>query len=667
MKNVLRTTTAVLVAWLLACTAYTASAAPAAGVASAAEVPRADLSPAEFEAKVNLDPMRPLTVQHQNTLKTFDTFSRQIITNITGTSRFEGHDPMFLLMDICLRPELYRDKPLIKIRHVPLRKDIALVEGLARDEADRIVHTGLISHDFWFSMPVQDKMRQLQATAMHKADAIARVDGAARAVGQFAGREPSFINVPMVPPPTEGEHADTWLTALEARNNAPWFRAFLTQQGAPLPPTWPGLDDKAVHDLTGAIVLMIDAWTRADADEVNELVEQVAATAPLVRPEAYPSAFKRNAEVTYNRLTKLTMPTAGVYFIAFVMFIMGSRSGWAGLRVWALRLLVVALIAHTGAIGIRWWLVEKSTDSWFYAIPIKNQFESVLFSAWFAGVVGLVLELRRGRGFFGAGACFVGWLSLVAIFGAPYVFGRDIGGEIGQAAGILMSYWLYIHVTTVVASYGLIGMGFLLSIWWLVVYHRQGGQAGLKLTNPRAVSADAARDEGLGGVNVAGAGPAGGAGAVSFGANLARVLFLPVRQQGGEAATVRTAAPTAGADFTADFARSEATAVAEERSFLARLDQCNLVVLQLAFWVLGVGIVFGAIWADMSWGRPWGWDPKETFALITWIVYLVVVHVRIATVHKAWWTAVLSIIGFGVMLFNWIGVNFFLVGLHSYA
>jgi ABC-type transport system involved in cytochrome c biogenesis permease subunit len=100
---------------------------------------------------------------------------------------------------------------------------------------------------------------------------------------------------------------------------------------------------------------------------------------------------------------------------------------------------------------------------------------------------------------------------------------------------------------------------------------------------------------------------------------------------------------------------------------LRTIDACNVVVLQLAFWLLGLGIILGAVWADESWGRPWGWDPKETFALVTWIVYLIVVHVRIAVQNKGWWTAVLSIVGFFVMLFNWVGVNFFLVGLHSYA
>ena len=91
------------------------------------------------------------------------------------------------------------------------------------------------------------------------------------------------------------------------------------------------------------------------------------------------------------------------------------------------------------------------------------------------------------------------------------------------------------------------------------------------------------------------------------------------------------------------------------------------MVLQLAFWILGAGIICGAIWADMSWGRPWGWDPKETFALVTWLVYLIIIHVRLVAKQRALWTAILAFVGFFVMLFNWIGVNFFLVGLHSYA
>jgi ABC-type transport system involved in cytochrome c biogenesis permease subunit len=106
----------------------------------------------------------------------------------------------------------------------------------------------------------------------------------------------------------------------------------------------------------------------------------------------------------------------------------------------------------------------------------------------------------------------------------------------------------------------------------------------------------------------------------------------------------------------------------QRRTMLEGLDAANVVILQLAFWLLGAGIICGAIWADRSWGRPWGWDPKETFALVTWICYLVILHVRVAAPrNKAPLTAALAIVGFGIMMFNWIGVNFFLVGLHSYA
>jgi len=101
---------------------------------------------------------------------------------------------------------------------------------------------------------------------------------------------------------------------------------------------------------------------------------------------------------------------------------------------------------------------------------------------------------------------------------------------------------------------------------------------------------------------------------------------------------------------------------------LIEIDQANRVILQMAFWFLGIGIVTGAVWADYSWGRPWGWDPKETFALVTWLVYLIIVHVRLVVPkRKAETTAWLAIAGFAVMMFNWIGVNYFLAGLHSYA
>jgi len=96
-------------------------------------------------------------------------------------------------------------------------------------------------------------------------------------------------------------------------------------------------------------------------------------------------------------------------------------------------------------------------------------------------------------------------------------------------------------------------------------------------------------------------------------------------------------------------------------------DGATMVLMELAFILLWTGLVMGAIWADHSWGRPWGWDPKEVFALNTFIILALLVHVRIKVKDKGLWTAFLAIAGCAVMLFNWIAINFLIVGLHSYA
>jgi len=105
----------------------------------------------------------------------------------------------------------------------------------------------------------------------------------------------------------------------------------------------------------------------------------------------------------------------------------------------------------------------------------------------------------------------------------------------------------------------------------------------------------------------------------------------------------------------------------EKTALLEALDQSHMILLQMATIALFVGLVLGAIWADYSWGRPWGWDPKEVFALVTWLFYAILIHVRFLVRRRALWTAVLSCAGFAAMQFNWWVVNFYIVGLHSYA
>lgn len=77
-------------------------------------------------------------------------------------------------------------------------------------------------------------------------------------------------------------------------------------------------------------------------------------------------------------------------------------------------------------------------------------------------------------------------------------------------------------------------------------------------------------------------------------------------------------------------------------------------------------LIFGAIWAHYAWGRFWSWDPKETFAFITWLVYTIYLHLRLTKKVGPRKTALVSILGFALTLFTFFGVNYLLPSLHSY-
>ena len=98
-----------------------------------------------------------------------------------------------------------------------------------------------------------------------------------------------------------------------------------------------------------------------------------------------------------------------------------------------------------------------------------------------------------------------------------------------------------------------------------------------------------------------------------------------------------------------------------------KLRDLTLVVLYPAEFLLAAGIVLGSVWAGVSWGSYWSWDPKETWALITVLVYAVPLHSRIRVLHKPRALAVYFLLAFLCVLMTYFGVNLFLGGMHAYA
>ncbi|MBN1879212.1 c-type cytochrome biogenesis protein CcsB [bacterium] len=102
---------------------------------------------------------------------------------------------------------------------------------------------------------------------------------------------------------------------------------------------------------------------------------------------------------------------------------------------------------------------------------------------------------------------------------------------------------------------------------------------------------------------------------------------------------------------------------------IIRVDQIMYRIVSVGFFLLTLGILSGSAWAQQSWGRYWGWDPKEVWSLITWLVYAVFLHARITHGLSGRKLAFIVILGFLAVLFTFFGVNYLPVmsGLHSYA
>ncbi len=97
------------------------------------------------------------------------------------------------------------------------------------------------------------------------------------------------------------------------------------------------------------------------------------------------------------------------------------------------------------------------------------------------------------------------------------------------------------------------------------------------------------------------------------------------------------------------------------------LDRLSYRAILFAFPAWTFAVIAGAVWADHAWGRYWGWDPKETWSFITWVVYAAFLHARATAGWRGRRAAYIQLVGFTCLMFNLVGVNLWITGLHSYA
>ena len=113
--------------------------------------------------------------------------------------------------------------------------------------------------------------------------------------------------------------------------------------------------------------------------------------------------------------------------------------------------------------------------------------------------------------------------------------------------------------------------------------------------------------------------------------------------------------------------KKKLTITSSQNLILETLDIYSYRIIGIGFPLLTLGIIAGAVWANEAWGNYWSWDPKETWALITWLIFATYLHARIIKKWKKEKAALIASIGFFVIWLCYLGVNFLSKGLHSYG
>lgn len=290
------------------------------------------------------------------------------------------------------------------------------------------------------------------------------------------------------------------------------------------------------------------------------------------------------------------------------------------LRVLGLPLAIVGCAAQFAELGVRWWM----TGVW----PLTNLYGSLsLFSAA-AVAIFLVFAFRYDLAFIG------GPVLAVAAIALGYAMTWNEGSM--PAVPALQSYWIKIHVPIVISAYASFMVAFCVSLIYLF---KAAAEKGYRAR----------------GASLRGTAAAPGGATVD--------LTLSTYAPGAELAPLRndtpalTAAAAAG-DTTAQWLTGLPT--------LARLDVMQYRIIAVGLPLLSLGIITGAMWAKEAWGAYWQWDPKETAALVSWIVYAAFMHLHTRPDWRGTRTAWVSVLGFATIVFCYLGVNIWISGLHSY-
>ena len=492
-----------------------------------------------------------LVVQdHQGRMKPMDTIAHDVVAKITGKSSVFGMEPTQVFLGMILQPEIYQNAPMIKLGH----KKIALELGLPED-TKYAKFTDFFSekdngYKLFEAVTAASRKKPLEKSQYDKE--LIKVDE--RVNVSYMAYQGTLMRI--FPKPNDPNHK--WYAPMDAMK------------------TFPPKEAQHVKMAISAYFIMVgEALKSGDWKNADLALRGIQKYQKAYGAEVMPSQRHVEMEIWYNKLG-LFGKLVPVYLLLGILLLIFSfihvvkhdfPMKWIMRGAWTI--LIIAFILHVIGMGIRWYIAGHA--------PWSNAYESIVFIAASTVLAGIILA--RKSPFALTGTAILAGVTM----GVAHM--NFINPEITNLVPVLKSYWLMIHVATIISGDGFLGLGFILSLLVLILFIMRGNEGN---------------------------------------ANIDRSI-----------------------------------------KELTNLAEMGLII---GLMLLTVGNFLGGVWANESWGRYWGWDPKESWAAVTILIYATVLHLRfVPKLNDTFIFNVASTWAYSSVLMTYFGVNYYLSGLHSYA
>jgi len=483
-------------------------------------------------------------------MKPAHTFASELVRKVSQKESFKGLEPSQVLISIIENPRFWYDVPFIYLEKG--NHKIREVLGVEKEAT----HASLSD----FITPMGDYKIREDVAASQKKNVQNKFEKDLIKIDRRVGLLYSAIggSIFRIFPVPEDDN-NTWVSYPEA-SNAPFKStdSVFVKQSLPY-----------------YIQLLQKAKQTGDYKEADTMLTGFKNFQKKFGAEVYPSESKIDLEIVYNKLLIFNRLSkyygfVSLFLIAFVIAQIFSDKKWISKLVKILIGVVVLLfVLHTLGLLSRWYISGNA--------PWSNAYESIIYVAWATMLFGLIMGRKSSLTL--AATTF-----LTAIILA-FAHQNWLDPEIANLQPVLNSWWLLVHVSIIVASYGPFSLGMILGVVALIL-----------------------------------------------------TIFTTKKNKKKMDLNIK------------------------------ELTTINEMALTVGLVMLTIGNFLGGMWANESWGRYWGWDPKETWALISIMIYAFVLHMRLVPGLRGRITFnFASAIAYLSIMMTYFGVNFYLSGLHSYA